>query len=457
MSSTDYQSALAYIHSFDDPYQAAIRDHGKQTWGLAKISELLTRLGNPHLAYPTVHVAGTKGKGSTAAMIAQGLMESGLKTGLYTSPHLDDWRERIQINRNLIPTDELAHVVDAFKPAVDESAHISEFEVATALAFLYFRQQNCDIAVIEVGLGGRLDATNVVTPLVSVITNISLDHMQLLGDTIAEIAAEKAAIIKPGIPVVSAPQLPDARRVIEQKAAAMHSLLIQTDRSWTVIPGRQSMQGSQFSAGDGQRLESYDLTLPGRFQIENAVVALAALAEVSRAGLEVPLTAVRKGLANIVWPGRLETVSGRPLCVIDSAHTPYSVEQLVLALREVTGRSGFTVVFGCMADKDIDGMLRQLLPVTGHLIFTHARNDRAASVELLDSRARSVGVLSEIITREPSIEKAIDIARGIASPDGIICVTGSLSVVGEARSAILDSRTAAEPAAKFTLPQPRAG
>lgn len=446
MSLSDYQSALDYIHSFDDPYRAALRDHGKQTWGLSKISGLLEKLGNPHLAYPTIHVAGTKGKGSTSAIIAQGLTESGLKTGLYISPHLEDWRERIQIDRRLIAEAELAALVAEFKALVGDSPDVSAFEVTTALAFLFFARQHCDAAVIEVGLGGRLDATSVVQPLVSVIANISMDHMQLLGDTLAEIAGEKAAIIKPGTPVVSAPQLPDPLRVIEAQAEAQRSRLILVGRDWKFKPLSLSLQGSEFLAGRGGDLEQYQLNLSGRFQIENAVVALAALAEAQRAGLPISSAGCRAALAKVVWPGRMEIIEERPLIVIDSAHTPYSMEQLILSLRELTGQDEFTFVFGCMADKDVDGMLQAMLPVARRVIFTQAENERAATTATLSQRSLEIGAQPEggSITLAASIEQAVRLALDNAAPDDILCVAGSLSVAGAARTVLLRERSSPE-------------
>src|SRR5574341_806749 len=270
-----YQQAFDYVHSFDDPYQAAIRDHGKQTWGLAGIRDLLARIGDPHRACPVIHVAGTKGKGSTAAFIAQGLIESGLKTGLYTSPHLEDWRERIQINRQLISEDAVAALVEDIQSHADAVPGLSAFEVTTALAFWRFAREGCDAAVIEVGLGGRLDATNVLEPLVAVITSISLDHTQLLGNTVAEIAAEKAAIIKPGVSVVSAPQTPEALSVIAGRATETGSRLTLVGRDWQAQRLSHNLSGSRALIGPVGKLKEHQIGLAGHFQIENAATALA--------------------------------------------------------------------------------------------------------------------------------------------------------------------------------------
>src|SRR5574341_269488 len=318
--SLTYQQALDYIHSFDDPYLAALRDHGQQTWGLDRIRDVLALLGDPHLAVPVIHVAGTKGKGSTSAFVAQGLIESGLRTGLYVSPHLQDWRERIQIDRQLVEPDALAELVEEYQQVAGAETRISAFEVTTALAFWHFAREHCDAAVIEVGLGGRLDATNVVQPLVSVITNISLDHMQLLGSTLTEIAAEKAAIIKPGVPGVSAPQPPEAMRIIVRKAEQEGCLLTLVGRDLSVQPVNFTWQGTKARIGVLGAMENMWISLPGEFQVENAATAVASLREAQRAGLPVGDEAIRAGLSNVRWPGRLDMVTRDPLVIVDSAH-----------------------------------------------------------------------------------------------------------------------------------------
>jgi dihydrofolate synthase/folylpolyglutamate synthase len=444
----DYQQALGYIHSFDDPYLAALRDHGKQTWGVAGVEALLEKLGAPHRAYPTIHVAGTKGKGSTAAMTSRVLAESGLKTGLYISPHLQDWRERIQVGGVCISQEALASLVEDFKPHAEQIPGLSAFEVTTALAFWHFAREKCDVAVIEVGLGGRLDATNVVRPLVSVITSLSIDHTQLLGTTLGEIAAEKAAIIKPGIPTVSAPQMADALEVIEEHVAQAGSRLSLVGRDWLYQPVGQSLDGSQALIGEPGKLESYTVGLPGLFQIENAAVALAALREVERAGLTVTSEARRRGLAGVQWPGRLEVASRDPLVVLDSAHNPYSVEKLVESLETLVGKRPLIFVFGCMADKDVEGMLNVVMPVAQRIIFTQAALERAASVQRLLELAAEIAASARqrgdewaqgaqpSLVAFPEVAEALQAALEHAQPDEVICVGGSLAIAGEARTAL---------------------
>lgn len=445
-----YQQALDYIHNFDDPYLAALRDHGKQTWGLDGVRALLARLGDPHLAYPTIHVAGTKGKGSTCAFIARGLMESSLKTGLYISPHLQDWRERIQINGAPIGKAALARLVEDAQPHL-EGAPLSTFEVATALALWHFARERCDAAVIEVGLGGRLDATSVVDPIVAVITSLSLDHTQLLGNTLAEIAAEKAAIIKPRTPVVSAPQEPEALAVVETRAQAQGSRLVLVGRDWHYEVIKAAWEGADALIGGDGGMQNYHVGLPGLFQVENATVALAALHEVRQAGLPVTEAGCSAGLAQIHWPGRMERVSRQPTVVLDGAHNPYSVRRLVESLELLLEEEGRTVrptfVFGCMADKDIAGMLEALLPAARRVILTQANMARAAAppdllaraLEVAD-RARDSGAawLTYLdLSTAPTVAEALRAALTALGSDDVLCVTGSLAVVGEARSILI--------------------
>jgi dihydrofolate synthase/folylpolyglutamate synthase len=433
------QQALEYIHSFDDPYLAAIRDQGSQDWGLTKIRALLAELGDPHLAYPTVHVAGTKGKGSTAAFITQGLIEAGLKVGLYISPHLQDWRERIQINRSLIADGELAQLVADFKPFGERMPDLSAFEVTTGLALWHFAREGCDIAVVEVGLGGRLDATSVVEPVVAVMTSISLDHMQFLGDTLDQIAADKSAIIKPGTPVVSAPQAPEARDVIQARADEAGSRLILVGRDWFYEVISDSLAGLEVLIGGEGSMRRYALGVLGSFQAENAATALAALREIDRAGIPVPQRVWPAALANTRWPGRMEVLARQPLLVVDGAHNPYSIRRFVEAMENLVGDRRMTIVFGCMADKDSRSMLDTLLPHTDWLILARAMHPRAEEPEKLLELATALaqdtrGVQQPVIQSALDVGSALDSVLENAAPDAVICVTGSLSVVGEART-----------------------
>jgi dihydrofolate synthase / folylpolyglutamate synthase len=436
--SLTYQQALDYIHSFDDPYLAAIRDHGKQTWGLSRI--------RAHLAYPTIHIAGTKGKGSTSAFIAQGLIASGLRTGLYISPHLQNWRERISINRAMISEDDLAQLVHDYQQTPTHIEGLSAFEVSTALAFWHFARQSCEVGVIEVGLGGRLDATSVVEPVVSVITNISLDHMQFLGETLGEIAGEKAAIIKAGTQVISAPQPPEALAVIEAKAREMNSPLTLIGKDWTATPISMGWDGSEAEIGSIDNTHRVRIALPGLFQIENAATAAAALKAVQSAGVAVKDDAIWRAMSEITWPGRLEIAGRDPLVVLDSAHNPHSMERLIEALEALGGYEHLTFVFGCMADKHALAMLRTLLPNASRVVFTRINHDRAAHTE--DLRAYSRALIQEALDRgegwardlelstAPDVASAIALALGKTGASDALVVAGSMALAGEARTVL---------------------
>ncbi len=445
-----YEQALTTILNFDDPYQRALRDHGKQTWGLSGILQLLEKLGNPHLSYPTIHIAGTKGKGSTAAFVAQGLMEAGLKTGLYTSPHLQDWRERIQINRELIPREALAALVKDILPFV-EGTGLTSFEVTTALAFWHFAREKCDAAVIEVGLGGRLDATNVVRPVVSAITNISLDHTQLLGSTLVDIAYEKAEIIKNERPVVSAPQAEPAERVLRKVVANKKSALHLVGKDWWYQLVEMDWDGSIAYMGSGDHKVPVEIGMPGGFQIENAAVALEVLNVAAQEGLPISRQARISAMENTRWPGRLELVQRDPHVIVDSAHNPHSIEQVVRALwdlsteEQLAGRKVF--VFGCMADKDVDRMLEILLHNSQRIILTSANTPRAASAEDLLARAQALReqMLAssgedwadiELLTA-PSTAEAVRLGLDGLDPHDVLCITGSLAMAGEARDELV--------------------
>jgi dihydrofolate synthase/folylpolyglutamate synthase len=338
-------------------------------------------------------------------------------------------------------------LVEDVEPLARQVPGLTWFEVLTALAFWHFAREQVEAAVIEVGLGGRLDATNVVQPIVVVITNISIDHTQLLGDTLAEIAAEKAAIIKPGVPVVSAPQVPEVQAVIERVAAGQDSPLILVGRDWFIRPGTLSVDGSLASIGTNGHMVDYHISLPGMVQVDNAAVALAALEQTRLAGLPITEQSGDLALSNTQWPGRLEVISHTPLILLDSAHNQHSAIQLRLALQTLTAGRSLTLIFGCMGDKDIDGMLRALLPVANRVILTQARHPRAAHPLDLLARAQAIRLEAAHLNQEwaedlhllfaPEVARAVVRAQAEMSSEDALCVAGSLAVAGEARTALL--------------------
>jgi len=432
----NYRQALDYIYSFTDLERRTGYTIGEFT--LNRIEGLLALLDNPHLGFPSVHVAGTKGKGSTAAMIASILQTAGYHTGLYTSPHLHTFRERIRVDGRLISPEEVAFFTDLLRPRLEElDESPSTFEVTTALAFLYFSRRDVDIAVLEVGLGGRLDATNVVNPLVSVITSLSFDHTAILGNTLAQIAWEKAGIIKERGRVICAPQPQEALEVIENVCRDKGAELFLVGREWRWGRKEGSRDGQSFwvesflEAGKPRRYDDLWIPLAGRHQLINAAMAVGAVELLRLRGMDIPTWAIYRGLAEVQWPGRLEVISHRPLVVVDGAHNVDSARRLVEAIEEDFPHERLVLVFGASTDKDIPGMLKELLPLAQQVIVTRARHPRAAEPSLLAEEVRRRGrepILAEDVPQ--AIGKALSLAWGAKD---LVLVTGSLFLVAEAR------------------------
>jgi dihydrofolate synthase/folylpolyglutamate synthase len=431
-----YAEAIDYLYSFVNwEIERHVR-YAPEVMTLERPRAVLAALGDPHRAYPVIHITGTKGKGSVGAMCAAALRASGLKVGLYSSPHLQDYRERFRINHQLISPDDFTALVNRLRPVVERVPDITWFEVTTALGFLYFAEQQVDVAVVEVGLGGRLDATNVVMPVVSVITSLSYDHTHLLGDSLASIAREKAGIIKPGVPVVSAPQPSEALTVLEQVAEEQGSRLVLVGRDWLFRPERGTPYGEWFWAGpaDGPQ-QSYFTALTGEHQALNATVALAALDCATQAGVPVSAEGIRLGFERVDWPGRLEVVEQSPLIVLDAAHNGESAWRLRAALDAMFPQRPLVLIFGASADKDVAGMFAALLPLTDALITAQAVHPRALDSASLSETARQTGFTRPIF-EIPDVQEALKHARDMAGPEGLILVTGSLFIVGEARSVL---------------------
>ncbi len=438
MTMHSYEDALDYIYSFTDHSVRPEQRYGPDVVDPTRPARLLRLLGDPHQAYPSIHVAGTKGKGSVAAICASALRAAGLRTGFYTSPHLQSFTERIQVDGRPIDPGVLAELVDEVRGAVDQIDEITTFEVITGLAFLYFCRQQVDVAVVEVGLGGRLDATNVVRPLVSVITSLSLDHTYLLGETVAAIAAEKGGIIKAGVPAVSAPQVGEAAAVLRAIAAERGASLTTVGEraaaaDWWYEPGEMTLEGQSFRAGRaGEAGSWYHLPLLGPHQLINATVALAALDTLQEKVPALQNGAIRQGLATVEWPGRFQILQRRPLVVVDGAHNVDSADKLRRTLEIMFPGRRIILVFGVAADKDVDGMIQELMPVASQVIVTSAAHPRAIPAAELRSRVGAHGYAS---TLSAGVPEALEMARQAAGPDDVICVTGSLFVVGDALTA----------------------
>jgi dihydrofolate synthase/folylpolyglutamate synthase len=431
----NYPQTIAYLHSLTDYEKTRIERYAPDTLDLSRVERLLAAVGNPHAQFPAVHLAGTKGKGSTAAVIESCLRAAGYRTGFYTSPHLHTFRERIQVGGRKIAREEVVALVDEVRPLIERTPGVTTFEAITAIGFLYFCRSEVDVAVIEVGLGGRLDATNVLTPEVSVITSLSLDHTYLLGDTLGEIAYEKAGIIKPGIPAVSAPQRAEAIKVLEAISRGRGVSLTEVGRDWDYEPGPADMDGQAFTVrlvtDGGSELDGeYWMPLLGRHQLENGTSAIAALDVLRQRGFRIPVKAVRAGLRDVYWPGRLEILSREPSLVVDCAHNPYSAQVLRRALEEWFPGQRWVLIFGASADKDIAGMLEALLPISEYTIVTRSDHPRAAApIELADVVA-SVGGGAEV-----SLNMRKSLRRGLAvmDPGSGLLVTGSIFLVADAR------------------------
>ena len=416
--------ALDYLRSFPD-WELGTASSG-ETYTLERMRRLLGMLGHPDRAYPIVHVVGTKGKGSTAAMVASVLEASGYPCGLFTSPHLVEYRERVRVAGLPIPLDDLSAIVDeALRPAVDQLRAAGErtplhFELWCALAFDYFRRRGVAVAVVEAGLGGRLDATNAVErTALTVVTTLGYDHMAVLGNTLTEIAAEKAAVIRSGGQVVSAPQAPEALVVLERVCREREAVLTLVGGDWRVERVREQTGGTAFdlltAAGEGYR--GLWVPLAGAHQAVNAATAVVALDRLRRRFPALDERAIRQGLAGVRWPGRLQTAARDPLVLLDGAHNQESASALASALRQLYPGARFVLVVAVFRDKDAATILAPLLPLAARVIATATDHPRALPAADLASRIRAVSEQSGTmapVEEAPSVAAALDRARRLA-------------------------------------------
>ena len=396
-------------------------------FGLSCTLNLLARLQLPYEQGRYLHLAGTNGKGSVAAMLSAILSRAGYPAGLFTSPHLVDFRERFRVGDRDIPPACLLSVINAVRAAMDEAEPPTFFEFATAMALLYFFQEGADPIILETGMGGRLDATNIVRPRVAVITNIARDHEDFLGRGLMAIAGEKAGIIKAGVPLVTYARQKRVLDLLRRRCGELGAAMYQGGADFRA----RGRRGGRFSyQGLDGRLEGLTLSLAGRHQYLNAAVALAAVELLRRDGFTIPEAAVREGLQKTRWPGRLEVVSQDPRVWLDGAHNPEAALTLARSLSQSRGNGRLLLVLGVMADKDVDAILKRLLPLAQTVIFTQPRYFRAATPGDLAARAR--GYSLEII-QVPQVAEAVQRARSLAAPEDRIVVTGSLYTVGEAK------------------------
>ena len=419
----DYQEALAYIH--------AVHWQGHKP-GLDRIRALLAALGDPHKQLRFVHVAGTNGKGSTAAMLDSCLRCAGYRVGLFTSPYINRFNERIQVDGVPIPDNDLVRLVEQVQPAASAMADVpTEFELITALGMLYFVQTRCDIVVLEVGLGGALDSTNVIDPPeCAVITALGMDHVKELGPTLADIAAAKAGIIKPGSPVVSYGGVPEADQVIARTAAAQGAPLTVADFGKLALRDA-SLEGQTF---DYDGLEGLTLPLLASYQPRNAAVAIEALRALRTRGWQIPDSAIRQGLAQVRWPGRFELLRRDPPFLLDGSHNAHGMRATVESLRALFPGEKFVFLVSIMADKDADEMLRLLLPLAKGFVTVTAPSPRAIPAAELAARIEALGGRAEPAGGIPAaVARVWELAAG-----GPAAALGTLYFSGEVREAVVD-------------------
>jgi dihydrofolate synthase/folylpolyglutamate synthase len=435
----DYLAALRFLRDragYDRGFVAnPFADEGI---GLQRTAWLCAALGDPQQRYRSVHIAGTKGKGSTAALLTSVLRAAGYRVGLYTSPHLHTLRERVQVDGQPIVAGtfgqlmaELAEADAALQRAHPEWGAATAFELVTVLAFLAFARAGVDVGVIEVGLGGRLDATNVIVPDVAAITRIGYDHMAILGSTLDAIAREKAGIVKPGRPVVSSPQAQEAAAVIEAIAAARGAPLWLGGRDWEV---EGSWEDFRFRC-PGLELAGLALALRGAHQVENAGVALATVPWLAERGVTVPEAAIRQGLARAQWPGRLEVLRERPLVVADGAHNRESAQRLAEAIPAIFRWAHLWLVLGVMRDKEIERIVAALAPLADALFVVEGFAPRAAPAERLLAAWQAVAPRKPYRTF-PTVAAALEAALAQAEAEDLVLVTGSLAMAAGAREAL---------------------
>ena len=434
MADSPLDQALDFIYSFID-YERQHDPHVKTGWDLRRVEMLLDRLGNPHLKSKTIHIAGSKGKGSVAAMTASVLTKAGYNTGLYTSPHLHFYNERIRVNNRLISNDEIAELVARIRPEVEtiNSAAIfgklTTFEVTTALGFSYFAQKKVDFQVIEVGLGGRLDATNVVKPDVCVITPISYEHTDMLGNTLTAIASEKAGIIKEGSIAVSSPQTDEADTAIAEACQQRGVKLIRVGKEVT-YKGTKFSDSEQSLVVNG-RLHNYKFTIPllGQYQLDNAATAIAALEVLLEKGNKIHSRNIVHGMKEVNWEGRLQVISRHPLMIVDGAHNKDSAQKLRQALEQYFKFEKAILIIGMSSDKDLAGIVNELAQAFPQVIVTRSRHPRAMATTHIAAEFRKHGIEAQ---QTDDISDALPLALKLAGEKDMICVTGSLFIAAGA-------------------------
>ncbi len=441
-----YEQALQYLFTTTDYEKQQRLRYNVSTFDLDRMHALLKGLGDPHKKLKCVHIAGTKGKGSTATMLAKMMEANGYKVGLYTSPHVTTLHERIVINSTMIARKELHDLVNRIQPVTEklrkDGVEPTFFEIFTAIAFLYFTDNKVDLAVIETGLGGRLDSTNVVTPEVVGITSISMDHMNLLGNSLDSIAKEKAGIIKKGIPVVTVPQDPAAMKVLKKHATNVKAPFIVTgkdvDFSYRFESSREHGPHTRIClTTPSSRFEHLRVPLPGEHQAINCGLALAMLDRLKSQGYTIDDQKAVTGLHTVSMPGRMEMVFNDPRILVDAAHNAASIRALIAAIGQHVPYDSLIFIFGCNSDKDVRGMLTELQYGADKVIFTRSNSPKA--VLPMDLAEMYTDICGKMCQTALSLREAVRIAKSAVTREDLICITGSFYLVGQAKEMVAPS------------------
>ncbi len=455
-SNLTYNQAVELAMSLAD-FERSANWPGHSYFHLERVQMLAERLDNVDKAVPTVHVAGTKGKGSTSALITSILSQAGYKVGLFTSPHLHSVCERVRIGLDPISTSDYAALIEQIWPAVESVGRdgryggISFFEMLTALAMAHFRNVGADFQVLEVGMGGRLDSTNIVTPEVSVITSISLDHVNILGDTIEKIASAKAGIIKDRVPCVVGPQAEgDAMRVFEQVTAEQNAELVSVADNFSWETARADLSGQEIILAGGGEIYNLRTPLLGDYQAENVATAVATAEVLTEKGYKIPVKAIVSGVREVSWPGRFEVFQKNGSTIVaDGAHNPYSVRRLVENLRSYVQFNGVVLVYGALGGHNAEDMLRELSVLRPRIVAVHSRHPRSSHSNTIADAIRSLNM--DLVLQRNSVSEGFEHALEIARTDDLILCTGSLAVVAE----VLEDIHGIEPEIYENLKGPR--
>ena len=434
----NYEAAVRYLLSLGRELAAPTQASAAK-FDLENITVLAERLGRPDRAYPSAHIAGTNGKGSTAAFLEAILRDAGFRTGLNTSPHLERINERIRVCGDEITDEAFADILSRVQAITEEllaagklRAHPTYFECVTAMAFEYFAQQRVEFGVFEVGLGGRLDSTNILTPVVSIITRIDFDHENFLGHSLHEIAGEKAGIIKPSVPVVIAGQRPEALEVIRKRAKELLSPVIDTKNVLRIE--KESTANDHIRAQVTEIASGWSIelapSLPGRFQLQNALNAAAAARLLQQRGFRISDESIANGIATTVWPGRIEKIQSHPDVYLDGAHNPSAARELSHFVTETLAGKKIILLYGALRDKAVDEVAGLLFPLAEEVVLTAPTTSRAISASQLEEIAAHYAKKSTTIA---DAGEAIDYALSKASSGDVVFITGSLYLVGQLR------------------------